>query len=61
MAWDAGTIYRPILMPEPDELLKAEEEARRAEERENGKVPVNDGKGEESKEKKKNQYKFRFW
>ncbi|KAF6754354.1 hypothetical protein DFP72DRAFT_384267 [Ephemerocybe angulata] len=59
MAWDAGTIYRPILMPEPEEILKAEQAAKAEEERQSGKV--HDGEEKESKDKKKNKSKFRFW
>ncbi|KAJ3509374.1 hypothetical protein NMY22_g16318 [Coprinellus aureogranulatus] len=64
MAWDAGTIYRPILYPSPEEIQKAEEEAREAEENENGKsskVKDGEGGGEPGKDKKKNKSKFKFW
>lgn len=64
MAWDAGTIYRPVLLPELEEIRKADEAARKAEESTNDQLEgstTNDGAGEPEKDKKKNKSKFKFW
>lgn len=65
MAWDAGTIYRPILYPEQEEIRKAEEAARRAEESQDNKSSTTEeGNGAangEPEDKKKNKSKFKFW
>lgn len=55
MAWDAGVIYGPILSPTPEELLEAENASKAKEE-----VEDKDGRND-SKDKKKNKSKLRFW
>lgn len=44
--WDAGAIYRPILLPNPEELKKIEEQAAKA--REEGRKATDKVKGNAS-------------
>lgn len=55
MTWDAGTIYQPVLLPDPEEIRKLEEARKAEEERQKNK----DGDGETGKKKEKS--RFRFW